>query len=109
MCRDAAGDALRWRICVVGVDQEFSLAASTTAPMAEIHEVEPGQTVDLDVQAVNQNSQGVASETVRVVLPATAQLGAVALEAKVAPSNGAHLGNGRAREVEPIAAPGPQR
>ncbi len=57
----------RWRIKVVGVDDAFRLGASTVAPSATIEKVKPGQTVEVLVQAAN-GSQGVASDTLRVVL-----------------------------------------
>lgn len=83
----------RWRAKVVGVDAEFWLAASTKDPMAEITDVLPGQTVDVLVQAVNQ-SQGVASAIVRVVIPPVVQAAAVS---KNGNGNGAHA-------VEELAA-----
>lgn len=58
----------RWRMKVVGVDTEFRLAASTPAPLAVISGVEPGQTVELFVQAVNGSAQGVPTDTVTVTL-----------------------------------------
>ena len=60
----------RWRMKVEGVETEFSLAASTVAPLAIIASIEPGQTVELYVQAVNGNAQGVPSETVTLTLNA---------------------------------------
>ena len=59
----------RWRIKVVGLETEFRLAASTKSPLAQIDKVLPGQSVELMVQAANQTSQSVPSESVFVTLP----------------------------------------
>ena len=72
----------RWRIKVVGVDADYRLAASTKSPLAQLGKVLPGQTVELIVQAANQTSQSLPSESVFVTLPA---LAAVAPLAKAAP------------------------
>lgn len=62
----------RWRMLFVGLDTKYSLAASTTEPMAAITGVEPGRTVQFIVQAVNGNLQGVASDPIQftVLIPA---------------------------------------
>ena len=59
----------RWRIKLVGLETEFRLAASTKSPLAQIDKVLPGQSVELIVQAANQTSQSVPSESVFVTLP----------------------------------------
>ena len=60
----------RWRIKLVGLETEFRLAASTKSPLAQIEKVLPGQSVELIVQAANQTTQSVPSESVFVTLPA---------------------------------------
>ena len=62
----------RWRMLVVGVETAYRLAASTTGPLGSISGVEPGKTVQLIVQAVNGNLQGVASDPIQftVLIPA---------------------------------------
>ena len=59
----------RWRIKLVGLETEFRLAASTKSPLAQIDKVRPGQSVELMVQAANQTSQSVPSESVFITLP----------------------------------------
>lgn len=41
----------RWRIKVVGLEEDFRLAASTKSPLAQLDKVRPGQTVEVMVQA----------------------------------------------------------
>ncbi len=65
----------RWRMLVVGVQTEYQLAASSTEPLASIGDVKAGQTVQIIVQAVNGNSQGVASEPILFTLPAARTAG----------------------------------
>ncbi len=87
----------RWRMLLVGVESEFKLAVSTTAPLGVIAGVLPGQTVEIVVQAVNGNKQGVASAPVIFTVPAAATVKrAKAEEAVVAGehSNGHENGNG---------------
>lgn len=88
----------RWRMKVVGVDTEFGLGASTSAPLAVISSVDPGQTVELYVQAVNGSAQGVPSETVTVTLwnatAAAPAAGAPSVE-PVAKAAGNGNGNGK--------------
>ena len=61
----------RYRMMIVGVDTAYKLAASSLEPMAQITGIEPGRTVQLIVQAVNGNLQGVASDPVQftVLIP----------------------------------------
>ena len=59
----------RWRMQIVGVQEKYELAASTTEPVAVIGGVAAGQTVQIVVQAVSGNLQGVASEPVIFTLP----------------------------------------
>ncbi len=63
----------RWRIKVAGIDENFRLAASTRSPLAQLDKVRPGQAVELMVQAANQTSQSLPSESVFVTLPTAAE------------------------------------
>jgi len=60
----------RWRMLLVGLQQDYKLAASTTGPMGAITGVPAGQTAKIIVQAVNGSLQGVASEPVELTMPA---------------------------------------
>lgn len=93
----------RFRKRIVGVEDKFSLAASSPTPMAILKDVVPGQTLELIVQAVNGNQQGVASEPIQFTIPpvvkatrggVTETVTAVdkgpALETSVSTSNGAN-------------------
>lgn len=62
----------RWRTRLVGLQTDYLLAASTTQPLAVIPGVPPGQAVEIIVQAVNGNLQGVPSDPVLFILPALA-------------------------------------
>lgn len=62
----------RWRRKVVGVDNSYHLAASTTGPMVVLDGIGEGITLEIIVQAVNGSSQRVASEPVVVATPAAA-------------------------------------
>ncbi len=90
----------RWRMLMVGVQTEYQLAASTTEPLASIGDVKAGQTAQIIVQAVNGNSQGVASEPITFTLPsartATSGKRQATEEAPIAdePSNGHRNGVG---------------
>jgi hypothetical protein len=91
----------RFRMLRVGIDTNYSLAASSPAPMGSISDVLPGQTAQIIVQAVNGSLQGVASEpivfTVPVARNATEPKRAEAPAATVAASNGhsnGHATNG---------------
>lgn len=64
----------RWRMRIVGQQPEYSLVATTTAPMTMIKSVLPGQTVELIVQGVNGGAQGVASVPVLFTKPALAPI-----------------------------------
>lgn len=88
----------RWRMLLVGVETEYKLAVSTTEPVGVIAGVLPGQTVEIVVQAVNGNKQGVASAPVVFTVPAAAKR-AKSEEAGTAGehSNGHENGNGSLR------------
>jgi hypothetical protein len=66
---------------VQGVDTQFRLAVSTRDPEATIKNVAAGQTVEVLVQAVNGDAQGVASAIVQVETTSTE----AALPASTAP------------------------
>ncbi len=59
----------RWRMLLVGVQTEYSLAARSVDPIGMIKNVLPGQRVRIIVQAVNGNQQGVASEPIEFTMP----------------------------------------
>ena len=89
----------RWRMLLVGVETEYKLAVSTTEPVGVIAGVLPGQTVEIVVQAVNGNKQGVESAPVVFTVPvaakaATSAKRAVAVEAPSASASGPENGNG---------------
>ena len=91
----------RFRIKVLGVDTAPRLGLSTPVPFGTIAKVEPGQTVETYVQAVNGQAQSVPSATVTVLVTASPapQAAAPAVAEKSAPAetngNGAgHGGNG---------------
>ncbi len=70
---EALATRYRWRGFIVGVETTYRLLASTTEPMASIPGVMPGQTLQLIVQAVNENLQGVASDPVLFTVPPLVQ------------------------------------
>lgn len=86
----------RWRGLIVGVETGYRLLASTTEPMASISGVMPGQTLQLIVQAVNENLQGVASDPVLFTVPpvakslATAEPVVETSHREVVSTNGSH-------------------
>ncbi len=59
----------RFRLRVVGPGNVFYLAASKVDPLAIIQPVPLGETVEIIVQAVNDNLQSVASDPVAIVIP----------------------------------------
>ncbi len=87
----------RWRMRIPGVQENYTLMASTKEPVAMI-QVTPGVTVEIVVQAANGQRQGVASDPVVYVAP----LAEPAAEPEAAPvlavtavrSNGSANGNG---------------
>ena len=88
---------------IAGVQAEYQLVARTTEPLAVIPEVMAGQTVEIIVQGVNGNNQGVASEPVFFTLPEAAKAAGyrrLAVPTTEVPeagenSNGHRNGNGR--------------
>ena len=100
---EALAERYRWRMLIVGVQEKYELAASTTEPLAAIREVSAGQTVQLIVQAVNGKSQGVASEPVTFMVPAAKAAGyrnlATTEEAPAAGESAHGNGNGHARQA----------
>ena len=59
----------RWRMMFVGVETNYRLATSSVAPIGTIPDVQPGQLVQIIVQAVNGTQQGVASEPLKFRMP----------------------------------------
>ena len=95
----ALATRFRWRMRIVGVEEKYALAASTTEPMASIDGVAAGQTVQIIVQGVNGTSQGVASEPVVFTVPVAASVPKQAGYRNVSTKNeevpaAAHEGNG---------------
>jgi hypothetical protein len=77
----------RWRTRLAGSSAAYVLAASTVAPAAFLTEVAPGSSIEIVVQAVNVNQQGVASEPIVFTMP-------VAKAAEVKLAEAAHHTNG---------------
>lgn len=75
----------RGRMLIVGVETKYQLVFSGPEPMGSISDVQPGATVQIIVQAVNETSQGVASEPVLFTMPESAKAGAAAADAELAP------------------------
>ena len=72
----------RWRTLIVSVQSDYTLAASTPAPIGSLGSFLPGQSVQIIAQAVNGSLQGVASDPIVFTVPLP-----VAVEKKVqAPS-----------------------
>jgi len=87
----------RVRMMIEGVESDYRLVGSSSAPLVSISGIAPGQTVQIIVQAVNGSLQGVASDPIEftVSLPATK----AAAEAKpvlvIEPASNGHAnGNG---------------
>ncbi|MEA3188995.1 MAG: hypothetical protein QOD99_2825 [Chthoniobacter sp.] len=78
----------RFRMRIVGAQSEYKLAASSPVPMGAIAGVEPGQTVEIIVQAVNGSLQGVASEPILFTLPVAAKMAEVKLTEVAHHTNG---------------------
>src|SRR5437588_4558103 len=74
----------RFRMLLVGVQQDYQLAASSPAPLGAIPGIAAGQTVQIIVQAVNGGLQGVASEPIVFTVPLAASMKAPAAPAKQA-------------------------
>lgn len=99
---DAVATATRYRCraLIVDVETEYRLVASSTEPILAIYGILPGQTLQIVVQAVNGNLQGVASGPIVFTVPVTkAAKVAESTRAEVtsngANGNGAHAnGNG---------------
>ena len=63
----------RWRMLLVGVETDYQLVARPVDPMAKITGAMPGTTKQIIVQAVNGNSQGVASDPIIFTVPPLAR------------------------------------
>ncbi len=69
---DATPLGTRWRFrgLVVGVETKYRLLASSTAPLASVADAAlPGQRLQIVVQAVNGDRQGVASDPIVFTMP----------------------------------------
>jgi hypothetical protein len=66
---EARATRYRWRGLIVGLETENRLLASAKEPMASLATILPGQTLQLIVQAVNENLQGVASDPIFFTMP----------------------------------------
>ncbi|MBA3833274.1 MAG: hypothetical protein H0X34_15545 [Chthoniobacterales bacterium] len=89
----------RFRTRILDVENEFKLVASSLTPMAMLDGIAAGITLEIIVQAVNGNSQSVASTGILVTMPPVAAEKPVASEAELAPlaaiaPNGNGNGNG---------------
>jgi hypothetical protein len=84
----------RFRTMLIGVQQDYVLAASSKAPLGSLGSILPGQTVQIIVQAVNANLQGVASEPIVFTVPLPVSDAAVPNQHGVLSSNGNGNGNG---------------
>ncbi len=66
-------DRYRFRSMIVGAERDYRLAASSLVPTALLKKFMPGDTLRIIAQAVNGNSQGVASEPIEFTVPAAAK------------------------------------
>ncbi len=95
----------RFRTKIVGVEDNYKLAASGTAPEAMLKGIAGGTMLEVIVQAVNGSAQGVASDPILVTMPATvAETKPAISEAELAPltaitPNGSSNGNGNGSHV----------
>lgn len=62
----------RWRGRLLGLEENHRLLASSTQPVAVLPAILPGQTLEIIVQAVNENLQGVASDPIVFTKPLAA-------------------------------------
>lgn len=58
----------RVRAFVVGIEDKYRLVASSTEPLASIAPPLPGQTLQIAVQGVNENLQGVLSDPIQFTM-----------------------------------------
>lgn len=86
----------RYRRMIVGVETSYTLATSSKEPMGAISGILPGQTVQIIVQAVNGNLQGVASDPILYTIPPVAKK-AETRETEITARReaGVHSSNGR--------------
>lgn len=90
----------RWRTLLVGLQTDYQLAASTKEPMASLPALPPGQAVQIIVQAVNGNLQGVASDPLIFTVPVAKAAPAAkrTATAEATTSHGHANGNGHSPE-----------
>lgn len=89
--------ATRYRVrgLLVGVETDYRLVARSTEAMASITDVQPGQTIQIIVQGVNDNLQGVASEPIQFTIPLPGKAERVLTAPMETAANG-HSSNGHA-------------
>jgi hypothetical protein len=99
----------RWRMLRVGIDADYSLAASSKEPIGSITGVLPGQTARIIAQAINGSLQGVASDPILFTVPLTSSAAATVVSHSALSSNGNGNGNGHhhapAAEVKTLLHP----
>lgn len=80
--------ATRYRVrgMLVGVETDYRLIGRSTEPMVSVSDVMTGQTLQIIVQGVNDNLQGVASEPITFMVPAAAQAQAATVETAGSPA-----------------------
>lgn len=95
----------RWRLRIAGVEVNYRLVTSTLEPMAMITDLPAGVPVEVIVQAVNGDRQGVASEPVLYTPPVATKTAASLAEPKVemAPATNGHGSNGHAAGANGLA------
>ncbi len=101
---EALATRYRGRMMILGIDTKYRLVFSGVELMGQIADIEPGVTVQIIVQAVNDNSQGVASEPVIFTVPpvVSAPAAKVISETAVAP-NGNSNGNGHGKASHAVS------
>ena len=86
----------RFRRMIVGVEASYVLADSSKEPIGSIADILPGQTVQIIVQAVNGNLQGVASDPIVFTIPPVVNKKVEASEAVTSHRDVATTNNGHA-------------
>lgn len=99
----------RWRMRLLDLQQDYQLVARSAAPLGSIPGVQPGQPVQIIVQAVNGILQGVASEPIVFTIPVAAtektlpelRRAAETPEPERGHGNGSRLANGNGHTLHP--------
>lgn len=84
----------RFRVLLVGIQNEYQLAARSTEPVGVIPGVMPGQRVQIIVQAVNGNLQGVGSDPIQFTVSLATRTVEAAATVETAPGTSASTTNG---------------